>query len=78
MVCVCVDECLTLIQTHTRVKNKSALLKGECRHYHWQYLDTAWSIGHYCSNLQPPLRLPHDIGNLDNLYAEVKDFKAYE
>ena len=41
-----------------RVKNKSALLKGECTHYHWDSLEAAWCVGHYGANLQPPLRLP--------------------
>ena len=44
--------------TMPRVKEKSALLKGECRHYHWRHLDTAWCIGHYGANLQAPLRIP--------------------
>ena len=58
--------------THTlSVKNKSALLKGECRHYHWRYLDTAWAVGHYCANLQRPLRRPKNFGALKAQYLAL-------
>ena len=56
-----------------RVKNKSALLKGECRHYHWGFLETAWCVGHYCSNLQAPLRFPRDFHKVKDMFEELHD-----
>ena len=54
-----------------RVKNKCAFLKGECKHYYWRYLDTAWCIGHYAANLQPPLRVPKDFDKLESKYEDL-------
>ena len=54
-----------------RVKGASKLLKGECRHYHWRYLETAWCLGHYNANLQPPLRLPHNFDELKSQYEAL-------
>ena len=56
---------------HYRVKNKSRLLKGECPHYHWRYLETAWSIGHYGANLQAPLRRPSNFDTLKEQYKAL-------
>ena len=58
-------------QHSNSVKNKSALLKGECRHFHWRYLDTAWSVGHYCANLQRPLRKPKNFDALKAQYLDI-------
>lgn len=69
--CVCVDRVCTSNPTHcmsVRVKNKSRLLKGECPHYHWKYLNTAWSVGHYAANLQRPLRRPSNFDSLEEQY----------
>ena len=55
-----------------RVKNKSALLKGDCSHHYWKFLDTAWSIGHYGANLQSPLRRPQNFHKLKEKYAEIR------
>ena len=63
---------LTLTCTpHGRVKNKSRLLKGECPYYHWRYLDTAWSVGHYGSNLQSPLRRPSNFDTLEERHKAL-------
>ena len=55
-----------------RVKNKSALLKGDCSHHYWKFLDTAWSIGHYGANLQSPLRRPQNFGKLEEIYEVIR------
>ena len=54
-----------------RVKNKSALLKGECTHHHWKFLETAWCVGHYGANLQRPLRRPKDFDKLSEQYQRL-------
>ena len=59
----------------SRVKDKCVLLKGECTHHHWGFLDTAWSIGHYAANLQRPLRCPRNFDKLKSQYIELKNKK---
>ena len=62
----------------SRVKSKSALLKGECRHQHMRFLDSAWLIGHYGSNLQPPLRRPRNFDDLEALYKKLNPKPKYK
>ena len=55
----------------SRVKSKSALLKGNCSYHHFRYLETAWCIGHYGANLQRPLRQPQNFGQLRSKYDSI-------
>ena len=55
----------------SRVKNKSALLKGVCTHHHWRFLETAWCVGHYGANLQRPLRKPCNFDKLRGRYEHL-------
>ena len=61
----------------SRVKSKCALLKGECRHHHMRFLDSAWLVGHYGSNLQPPLRRPRNFDDLKDLYNTLNPNPKY-
>ena len=53
------------------VKSKSVPLKGVCTHHHWRFLETAWCVGHYGSNLQRPLRKPYNFDKLRGRYEDL-------